>query len=89
MIDLVPAGKLPAGFLPVLQAYDYAGDEVVLVHADDDAAHLPPAEAPIARLADLSTQASLPVGDTLHALALTLVTLALAALLCRRRGALA
>lgn len=36
LIDLVPAGKLPAGFLPVLQAFDYAGDEVVLVHADDD-----------------------------------------------------
>jgi uncharacterized repeat protein (TIGR03843 family) len=36
LIDLVPAGKVPAGFLPVLQAYDYAGDEVTLVHADDD-----------------------------------------------------
>lgn len=36
LIDLVPAGKVPAGFLPVLQAYDYAGDEVTLVHADDE-----------------------------------------------------
>jgi uncharacterized repeat protein (TIGR03843 family) len=36
LIDLVPSGKIPAGFLPVLQAYDYAGDEVTLVHADDD-----------------------------------------------------
>ncbi|AFM17883.1 hypothetical protein Mycch_3133 [Mycolicibacterium chubuense NBB4] len=36
LIDLLPAGKIPPGFLPVLQAYDYAGDEVVLVHADDD-----------------------------------------------------
>ncbi|MDG4666515.1 SCO1664 family protein [Mycobacterium sp. 236(2023)] len=36
LIDLVPAGKVPPGFLPVLQAYDYAGDEVTLVHADDD-----------------------------------------------------
>ncbi|HYJ56612.1 MAG TPA: SCO1664 family protein [Mycobacterium sp.] len=36
LIDLLPAGKIPAGFLPVLQAYDYAGDEVTLVHADDD-----------------------------------------------------
>ncbi|MGE2833446.1 SCO1664 family protein [Mycobacterium sp. SMC-4] len=36
LVDLVPAGAVPAGFLPVLQAYDYAGDEVTLVHADDD-----------------------------------------------------
>jgi len=36
LIDLVPAGKVPPGFLPILQAYDYAGDEVTLVHADDD-----------------------------------------------------
>ena len=27
---------MPPGFLPILQAYDYAGDEVTLVHADDD-----------------------------------------------------
>ncbi len=36
LVDLLPAGKVPAGFLPVLQAYDYAGDEVTLVHADDE-----------------------------------------------------
>jgi uncharacterized repeat protein (TIGR03843 family) len=36
LVDLLPAGHIPAGFLPVLQAYDYAGDEVTLVHADDD-----------------------------------------------------
>ncbi|MGV0790995.1 SCO1664 family protein [Mycolicibacterium sp. XJ1819] len=35
LIDLLPAGRVPPGYLPVLQAYDYAGDEVVLVHADD------------------------------------------------------
>jgi uncharacterized repeat protein (TIGR03843 family) len=35
LVDLVPAGKVPPGFLPILQAYDYAGDEVTLVHADD------------------------------------------------------
>ena len=35
LVDLVPAGEVPAGFLPILQAYDYAGDEVTLVHADD------------------------------------------------------
>lgn len=35
LVDLVPAGGTPAGFLPILQAYDYAGDEVTLVHADD------------------------------------------------------
>jgi uncharacterized repeat protein (TIGR03843 family) len=35
LVDLVPSGKVPPGFLPILQAYDYAGDEVTLVHADD------------------------------------------------------
>lgn len=36
LVDLLPAGRVPPGFLPILQAYDYAGDEVTLVHADDD-----------------------------------------------------
>lgn len=35
LVDLLPAGKVPPGYLPILQAYDYAGDEVTLVHADD------------------------------------------------------
>ena len=35
LVDLLPAGRVPPGFLPILQAYDYAGDEVTLVHADD------------------------------------------------------
>jgi uncharacterized repeat protein (TIGR03843 family) len=35
LVDLLPAGAVPPGFLPILQAYDYAGDEVTLVHADD------------------------------------------------------
>jgi uncharacterized repeat protein (TIGR03843 family) len=35
LVDLFPAGKVPPGYLPVLRAYDYAGDEVTLVHADD------------------------------------------------------
>jgi uncharacterized repeat protein (TIGR03843 family) len=35
LIDLLPAGHVPAGYLPILRAYDYAGDEVTLVHADD------------------------------------------------------
>jgi uncharacterized repeat protein (TIGR03843 family) len=35
LVDLFPAGKPPQGYLPVLRAYDYAGDEVVLMHADD------------------------------------------------------
>lgn len=35
LIDLLPAGHIPPGYLPVLQAYDYAGDAVTLVHADD------------------------------------------------------
>lgn len=36
LIDLLPSDRIPPGFLPVLQAYDYAGAEVTLVHADDD-----------------------------------------------------
>jgi uncharacterized repeat protein (TIGR03843 family) len=36
LVDLLPAGRIPPGYLPILQAYDYAGDEVTLVHADDD-----------------------------------------------------
>jgi uncharacterized repeat protein (TIGR03843 family) len=36
LVDLVPAGQLPPGYLPILKAYDYAGDEVTLVHADDE-----------------------------------------------------
>jgi uncharacterized repeat protein (TIGR03843 family) len=35
LVDLFPAGKLQPGYLPVLRAYDYAGDEVILMHADD------------------------------------------------------
>ncbi len=35
LVDLLPAGHVPPGFLPVLRAYDYAGDEVTLVHSDD------------------------------------------------------
>ncbi|WP_236056914.1 SCO1664 family protein [Mycobacterium sp. SM1] len=35
LVDVFPAGKVPAGYLPVLRAYDYAGDEVTLSHADD------------------------------------------------------
>ncbi|OBC12597.1 phosphatidylinositol kinase [Mycobacterium sp. 852013-50091_SCH5140682] len=35
LVDLVPAGHVPPGYMPILQAYDYAGDEVTLVHADD------------------------------------------------------
>ncbi|MEO3759151.1 SCO1664 family protein [Mycobacterium sp. B14F4] len=36
LVDLLPAGRIPPGYLPILQAYDYAGAEVTLVHADDD-----------------------------------------------------
>lgn len=35
LVDLLPAGRIPPGYLPVLQAYDYSGEEVTLVHADD------------------------------------------------------
>ncbi|WP_099021370.1 SCO1664 family protein [Mycolicibacterium palauense] len=35
LVDLCPAGRPAVGYLPVLRAYDYAGDEVILMHADD------------------------------------------------------
>ena len=35
LVDLFPANKVRPGYLPVLRAYDYAGDEVILVHADN------------------------------------------------------
>ena len=35
LVDLCPPGSIPAGYLSVLNAYDYAGNEVTLVHADD------------------------------------------------------
>jgi uncharacterized repeat protein (TIGR03843 family) len=35
LVDLFPAGKVPPGYLGVLRAYDYAGDEVTLVHSED------------------------------------------------------
>ncbi|CAM4409101.1 Phosphatidylinositol 3- and 4-kinase [Mycobacterium basiliense] len=35
LVDLFPTGTSQPGYLPVLRAYDYAGDEVVLMHADD------------------------------------------------------
>ncbi|MGZ4510424.1 MAG: SCO1664 family protein [Mycobacterium sp.] len=35
LVDLFPVGKPQQGYLPVLRAYDYAGDEVILMHADD------------------------------------------------------
>jgi len=35
LVDLCPADSVPAGYLSVLRAYDYTGDEVTLVHADD------------------------------------------------------
>lgn len=36
LVDLLPAGRVPPGFLAILQAYDHTGDPVTLVHADDD-----------------------------------------------------
>lgn len=35
LIDVVPEGKVPAGWRPVVDAFDAAGDPVTLVHADD------------------------------------------------------
>ncbi|MGV0835402.1 SCO1664 family protein [Mycolicibacterium thermoresistibile] len=39
LVDLLPAGQSAPGYLAVLQAYDYAGNEVILVHADDVRLH--------------------------------------------------
>lgn len=35
LVDLVPGTTVPPGYLPVLQARNYAGEPVTLVHADD------------------------------------------------------
>lgn len=35
LVGLFAVGKPQPGYLPVLRAYDYAGDEIVLMHADD------------------------------------------------------
>lgn len=35
LVDIVPADHVPAGYLPVLQAYGHTGEPVTLVHADD------------------------------------------------------
>jgi uncharacterized repeat protein (TIGR03843 family) len=37
LVDLCPPGRIPAGYLSVLRAYDFAGEEVALIHADDAA----------------------------------------------------
>ena len=34
MVDLCPTDRVPPGYISILTAYDYAGDEVTLVHAD-------------------------------------------------------
>ncbi len=35
IVDLCPADRVPPGYISILTAYDYAGDEVTLIHADD------------------------------------------------------
>nr|WP_221220395.1 SCO1664 family protein [Mycolicibacterium sp. BK634] len=35
LVDLFPPESIPPGYLSVLRAYDYAGNDVTLVHADD------------------------------------------------------
>lgn len=39
LVDLCPPGSVPPGYLSVLRAYDYAGNDVTLVHADDPRLH--------------------------------------------------
>jgi uncharacterized repeat protein (TIGR03843 family) len=35
LVDLCAPNSVPPGYLSVLRAYDYGGDEVILAHADD------------------------------------------------------
>jgi uncharacterized repeat protein (TIGR03843 family) len=35
LVDICPPESVPAGYLSVLRAHDYAGNDVALVHADD------------------------------------------------------
>ena len=39
LVDLCPADAVPEGYLSILTAYDYAGGEVALVHADNPGLH--------------------------------------------------
>ncbi len=39
LVDLCPADRVPPGYISILTAYDYAGDEVTLVHADHPQLH--------------------------------------------------
>lgn len=39
LVDLCRPDLVPSGYIPVLRAYDDAGDEVALVHADDPRLH--------------------------------------------------
>ncbi len=34
IVDLCPGDRVPPGYMSILTAYDYSGDEVTLVHAD-------------------------------------------------------
>jgi uncharacterized repeat protein (TIGR03843 family) len=34
LVDLCPSGSVPSGFISIVNAYDYSGAEVTLVHAD-------------------------------------------------------
>lgn len=36
LVDVVAPGHVPDGWIPILRAYDSAGDPVVLVHANDE-----------------------------------------------------
>ena len=35
LVDLCPGNSVPPGYISIITAYDYSGDEVTLVHADD------------------------------------------------------
>ena len=35
LVDLCASDRVPSGYISVLTAYDYSGDQVTLVHADD------------------------------------------------------
>ena len=39
LVDVCPVAEVPVGYLPVLRAQDYDGNEVALVHADDRRLH--------------------------------------------------
>ena len=63
VVDLVPVGDIPAGWLPVLRAIDTNGDDVAVVHADNPALATLAGFDAVVNNADRKGSHVLPAGD--------------------------